>query len=159
MPSNDCRAKNPNLCRHHGTGRIATKMMDALKNEDFSAYEECRQATESGEVTWTSQRPVITMDDAVNAVKAECNTWDYNEMPDRTKRIRTAQQFSRLEKAAPHMTGGLVTPKAVEAYLQEKHSQEGTNVESQSVAEKEIADVNARHVLMNVAKEIKTVGR
>lgn len=158
MSSDECRAKDPSTCRHHGrsTGVVA-KMKDAIQKRSFSDYADCREELEK-EAPPLPKVKGITMfsqKDAENAFLADHGgEWSIRGMPDSIRRIKIRQQFARLDKAAPYMGEGFATPEAVEEYAKEHARQEGRDWDNESEVEQDIGRVAARHVLFHTLRQM-----
>lgn len=125
MPSDKCRAKNPNNCRHHGSSIVA-KMKKALDSLNFSEYAKSRDSLENSKMAElpVSERPIITNEDAHNAVIAGYGTYDYGNMSQRIRDDLAKDELDRLNMAAKFMPERVVTPEAIDAYIAEQKAQQ-----------------------------------
>jgi hypothetical protein len=141
MSSDQCRAKNPNNCRHHGNSFVA-KMKKALETLNFSEYEKTRDSikdTKMAELP-VDERPEITNEDAHNAVRANYGSMEYNSMSQAQRDTLAWDEKGRLSRAAKYMPDRVITSEAIDAYI-------GEWVEDGTEEQKKLTRVAARHVL------------
>lgn len=162
MSSDNCRAKDPTKCRHHGNDHsgnsFVAKMKNALKSLSFTDYEEGRKEAENTTLDAplpVSERPTVSMEDAYNAVRANYGSVGYKDMSEVTRDVLARDEMARLNSAAVYMPAGVVTPEAIEAYIAEQRSQsqrQGTWIEDDNESDKRISRIAAKHVLSNAFK-------
>lgn len=148
MASNNCRAKDPTQCRHHGNPEsgFLSKIKDAILNRNFNDYASHRgQMEEANKLDFT---------DAENAFLANYGgEWTVQSMSERERTFLTMKEWGYLQKAAPHMKDGEVTPEAIEAYAREAAYEKRELLDSMEEGEREISLAAAKHVLTNTMKK------
>lgn len=151
MSSDKCRAKNPNNCRHHGSSIVA-KMKKALDSLNFSEYAKTRDNLENSKMAElpVDERPVITNEEAHNAVKANYGSMEYQSMSKAKRDLLAKDEMFRLSMAARFMPERVVTSEAIDAYVREQRLQRkdlGTWVEDANKEDEQLTRMAAKHVL------------
>lgn len=159
MPSDECRAKDPSTCRHHGRGGgVMSRMKDAIHNRNFSDYADCREEMEkeAPPLPKMEGRIMFSHDDAENAFLSNYGgEWSVQQMTSVARRILIRREFARLDKAAPFMAGGVVTPEAVEQYAQEQYRQDDKDWDTENEGEKDTVRRASQSILSQTLRKMK----